>query len=56
VASASASVGFAPVGDYAGPRWFGVPREAVHDAARLYLLAIPLSAVASFYEFMAIPR
>lgn len=44
-----------PVGDYAGPKWFGVPQEAFKDAARIYLLVIPLFALASAYEFLAIP-
>ncbi len=44
-----------PVGAYAGPKWFGVPTEAFRDAGRIYLLVIPLFAVASAYEFLAIP-
>jgi hypothetical protein len=44
-----------PVGDYAGPKWFGVPQEAFKDGARMYLLVIPLFALASAYEFLAIP-
>jgi hypothetical protein len=44
-----------PVGDYAGPQWFGVPIEAWRDAARIYLVVLPLFALASAYEFLAIP-
>jgi hypothetical protein len=44
-----------PAGDYAGPKWFGVPREACRDAGRIYLLVIPLFALAAVYEFLAIP-
>lgn len=44
-----------PVGDYAGPKWFGVPKEAFKDTGRIYLLVIPLFALASAYEFLAIP-
>ncbi len=44
-----------PVGDYEGPKWFGVPREAIKDAGRIYLLVIPWFAFASAYEFLAIP-
>jgi len=44
-----------PVGDYGGPKWFGVPVEAWRDAGRIYLLVIPLFVVASTYEFLAIP-
>ncbi|HXZ27959.1 MAG TPA: hypothetical protein VEG08_08175, partial [Terriglobales bacterium] len=42
-----------PVGDYAGPKWLGLPREALRDAARIYLLVVPLFAVASAFEFLA---
>lgn len=44
-----------PFGDYAGARWLGVPKEAFRDAGRIYLLVIPLFALASAYEFLAIP-
>lgn len=44
-----------PIGHYAGLKWFGVPREAFRDAGRIYLLVIPLFALASAYEFLAIP-
>lgn len=44
-----------PVGDYAGGKWLGVPKEAFRDAGRIYLLVILLFALASAYEFLAIP-
>ena len=42
-----------PVGDYAGDKWLGVPREAWRDAARIYVLAVPLFFLASLFEFLA---
>jgi len=36
---------------YEGPRWLGLPVEAMRDALRIYLLAIPLFFVASLIEF-----
>lgn len=42
-----------PVGDYAGPRLFGLPIEALLDAGRIYFLVVPLFAVASAFEFHA---
>jgi len=45
-----------PIGDYAGPKMFGVPTESIRDAGRIYLLVIPLFALASMHEFLAIPR
>ena len=42
-----------PLGDYAGPRLFGLPTEALRDAGRIYLLVAPLFAVASAFEFLA---
>ncbi len=40
-----------PVGDYSGPQFLGVPQEAIRDAGRIYLLVVPLFAVASAFEF-----
>ncbi|HKW87279.1 MAG TPA: stage II sporulation protein M [Candidatus Acidoferrales bacterium] len=45
-----------PVGDYAGAKFFGVPREAWIDAARIYVLVVPLFAIASAFEFPASPN
>jgi len=42
-----------PIPDYSGAKWFGVPKEAFKDAGRIYLLVIPLFALASAYEFLA---
>lgn len=38
---------------YHGERWLGVPREAVLDVLRIYLLVGPLFFVASLWEFLA---
>jgi hypothetical protein len=35
-----------------GPRWWGIPREAVLDVAWLYALIVPLFFVASLWEFL----
>ena len=42
-----------PVGPYAGARVVGLPVEALRDAARIYVLVIPLFAIASSFEFLA---
>ena len=55
VGGAGANLGIArvrPVGDYAGPKWLGVPREAWRDAGCIYIVAVPLFAVASAFEFL----
>lgn len=41
-----------PLGDYAGAKILGIPKEALLDAARIYVLIVPLFAIASAYEFM----
>jgi hypothetical protein len=38
---------------YQRARWLGLPREAVRDVARIYLLVIPLFLLASVVEFFA---
>lgn len=56
---AGVNVGLArvrPFGDYSGPKVLGVPREALLDAARIYLLIVPLFFIASTFEFLAIPE
>jgi hypothetical protein len=42
-----------PIGDYAGPKLLGVPQESIRDAGRIYLLVVPLFALASAFEFFA---
>ena len=37
---------------YKGDRWFGIPKEAVLDALRIYILVIPLFLAASLIEFL----
>lgn len=54
-AGAGVNMGLArarPVGDYAGPRFLGLPHEALRDAGWILLLAVPLFAVASALEFL----
>lgn len=36
-----------------GARWLGLPREALRDVARIYLLVVPLFLLASLVEFFA---
>ncbi len=38
---------------YAGSKWLGLPLEAIRDAARVYLLIVPLFLIASLWEFLA---
>lgn len=38
---------------YPGPRWLGLPRAAVQDVLWIYLLIVPLFAIASTWEFLA---
>ncbi len=41
-----------PVGVYAGPRFLGLPKEALRDAGWIFLLVVPLFAIASALEFL----
>jgi hypothetical protein len=41
-----------PLGPYVGRKLFGVPAEALRDAARIYALVVPLFALASVFEFL----
>jgi hypothetical protein len=34
------------------PKWFGLPKAALGDVARIYILVIPLFLVASLWEFL----
>lgn len=45
-----------PTGDYAGAKFFGVPKEAWLDAARIYVLIVPFFVIASAFEFLASPN
>jgi hypothetical protein len=38
---------------YQGPKWLGVSREGIKDFLRIYLLVVPLSLLASLFEFVA---
>lgn len=44
---------FRPRPPYQGDKWFGLPKEALRDVFRAYLLIIPLFLVASLWEFFA---
>ncbi len=44
---------FRPRRCYQGDKWHGVPREALRDLLRLYLLVIAAIFVASFWEYFA---
>jgi hypothetical protein len=41
-----------PVGVYAGPRFLGLPHEALRDSGWIFVLAVPLFAMASAVEFL----
>lgn len=38
---------------YQGEKWFGLPKEAIRDVLRIYLLVVPLFLVASLWEFVS---
>jgi uncharacterized membrane protein SpoIIM required for sporulation len=40
-----------PKSFYQGEKWLGVPKEAIRDAYRIYLLVVPLFLLASLWEF-----
>ena len=42
---------FRPKPYYQGEKWLGIPKEAIHDALRIYLIVVPLFLVASLWEF-----
>jgi hypothetical protein len=42
-----------PATAYRGEKWLDVPKEALRDAARIYILIVPLFLIASMWEFFA---
>jgi uncharacterized membrane protein SpoIIM required for sporulation len=42
-----------PRPSYQGERWLGLPKEAVRDLLRIYILVLPLFLAASLWEFLA---
>jgi uncharacterized membrane protein SpoIIM required for sporulation len=42
-----------PRPSYEGEKWLGLPKEALRDVLRIYILVIPLFLAASFLEFLA---
>jgi uncharacterized membrane protein SpoIIM required for sporulation len=44
---------FRPKPPYDGEKWLTLPKEAIRDVFRIYLLVVPLFLVASLWEFLA---
>jgi len=42
---------FRPAPFYEGEKWLGLPKEAIRDAFRIYLIVVPLFFLASLWEF-----
>jgi uncharacterized membrane protein SpoIIM required for sporulation len=42
-----------PKAPYQGEKWLGVPKEAIRDVLRIYLIVVPLFLLASLWEFFA---
>ena len=42
---------YRPKSFYQGEKWLGIPKEAIRDAFRIYLLVVPLFLLASLWEF-----
>jgi hypothetical protein len=42
-----------PAPYYQGPKWWGIPAEALRDTFRIYVLAVPLFFLASLWEFLS---
>lgn len=42
---------FRPRSCYQGEKWLGIPKEAIRDVFRIYLLVVPLFLLASLWEF-----
>ena len=36
---------------YQGEKWLGLPKEALRDGLRIYILVMPLLLIASLWEF-----
>lgn len=43
---------FRPRSYYRGDKWLGLPKEAIRDVLRIYLLVVPLFLMASLWEFL----
>jgi uncharacterized membrane protein SpoIIM required for sporulation len=44
---------YRPRSFYQGEKWLGIPKEAIRDALRIYLIVVPLFLLASLWEFFA---
>ena len=44
---------YRPRSFYQGEKWLGIPKEALRDVLRIYLLVVPLFLLASLWEFRA---
>ena len=42
---------YRPRSFYQGEKWLGIPKEAIRDVFRIYLLVVPLFLLASLWEF-----
>lgn len=42
---------FRPKTFYQGEKWLGIPKEAIRDVLRIYLIVVPLFMLASLWEF-----
>jgi len=42
---------YRPKSFYQGEKWLGIPKEAIWDVFRIYLLVVPLFLLASLWEF-----
>lgn len=42
---------YRPGSFYQGEKWLGIPKEAIRDVFRIYLLVVPLFLLASLWEF-----
>jgi hypothetical protein len=43
-----------PKSYYQGEKWLGIPKEAIRDVLRIYLIVVPLFLIASLWEFLAV--
>ena len=44
---------YRPRSFYQGEKWLGIPKEAIRDTLRIYLIVVPLFLLASLWEFLA---